>query len=219
MHIPEYNPTCKLHLRTLHRKACTGRFTWYMSCTFQTWNSTKNNSFHQEFDSLITYLRWLNQLTYLTPQWHQVIFMEFSFEEFCHLQIWSAKSKTMLCNQQTQRQEMFPDKSFSLPHCFSVIPSSVVFVNKLSTSSKPQSLSTQSSFHSSETFQQILASQLCTYTGWHILAELKCGSLGWNFSKYVQWDTSTLNFDSIYGINLHNSFVVSGAAQLKLITL
>lgn len=112
MHIPEYNPTNKLHLRTLHREACTGRFTWYMSCTFQTWNSTKNNNFHQEFDSLITYLRWLDQITYLTPRWHQVSFREFSWEEFCHLQIWSAKSKTMLCNQQTWRQEMFPDKVF-----------------------------------------------------------------------------------------------------------
>lgn len=112
MHIPEYNPTFKLHLRTLHREACTGRFTWYMSCTFQTWNSTKNNSFHQELDSLITYLRWLDQFTYLTPRWHQVIFIEFSFVELCHLQIRSAKSKTMLRNQQTRRQEMFPDKVF-----------------------------------------------------------------------------------------------------------
>lgn len=127
MHIPEYNPTYKLHLRTLHREACTGRFTWYMSCTFQTWNSTKNNSFHQEFDSLITYLRWLDQFTYLTSRWHQVSFIEFSFGEFCHLQIWSAKSKTMLRNQQTRRQEMFPDKAFpshtvsqvSLWHCHS----------------------------------------------------------------------------------------------------
>lgn len=188
MHIPEYNPTYKLHLRTLHRKTCTGRFTWYMSCTFQTWNSTKNNSFHQEFDSLITYLRWLNQLTYLTPQWHQVIFIKFSFEEFCHLQIWSAKSKTMLRNQQTWRQEMFPDKSFSLPHCFSVISSSVVFVNKLSTSSKLQNLNFEHTiffpfFRNVSTMLQILASQLCTYIDWHILAELKRGSPGWNFSK------------------------------------
>lgn len=112
MHIPEYNPTFKLHLRTLHREACTGRFTWYMSCTFQTWNSTKNNSFHQELDSLITHLRWLDQFTYLTPRWHQVIFIEFSFVEFCHLHIRSVKSKTMLRNQQTRRQEMFPDKVF-----------------------------------------------------------------------------------------------------------
>lgn len=180
MHIPEYNPTYKLHLRTLHREACTGRFTWYMSCTFQTWNSTKNNNFHQEFDSLITYLRWLDQITYLTPRWHQVSFREFSWEEFCHLQIWSAKSMTMLCNQQTWRQEMFPDKVFP-SHTVPQVFLSVVFVNKLSIKTTESELWAHHLFLLSS---NALDQSGYIHTDWHLSAELNHGSPGWSFSVY-----------------------------------
>lgn len=180
MHIPEYNPTYKLHLRTLHREACTGRFTWYMSCTFQTWNSTKNNNFHQEFDSLITYLRWLDQITYLTPRWHQVSFREFSWEEFCHLQIWSAKSMTMLCNQQTWRQEMFPDKVFP-SHTVPQVFLSVVSVNKLSIKTTESELWAHHLFLLSS---NALDQSGYIHTDWHLPAELNHGSPGWSFSVY-----------------------------------
>lgn len=158
-----------------------------MSCTFQTWNSTKNNNFHQEFDSLITYLRWLDQMTYLTPRWHQVSFREFSWEEFCHLQIWSAKSKTMLCNQQTWRQEMFPDKVFP-SHTVPQVFLSVVFVNKVSTMTyRIWTLSTPSL----PVLQQCSGS-VSTYSHWLASPSRAKPWLTWLKFQCV-WDRSALN--------------------------
>lgn len=174
-----------------------------MSCTFQTWNSTKNNSFHQEFDSLVTYLRWLGHFTYLTPQWHQFILQNSHLK--CHLQMWSAKSRTMLCNWQMWRQEMFPDKVFP-SHIVSKIflatlhlstSSALIMGYRMGTSSE---LCYRGALNPSRNSQRVF-----TQTG-IILAELNCSSPGWSFRKCIEvkrMDRSTLNSESIHAINWH----------------